>query len=91
MNNVLDVKMLRNDIEAETIKDYLKELLLTLWEKGEGFSGKRPFGNSGWEHELYAPLVAAGLVKGKLDEDGYIMSFDEKKANKLIFEAIESL
>lgn len=57
-----------------TVRGYLRELLLTLWEEGEGFSGKRPFGNSGWEYELYAPLVKSGFVSGELDEDGYIDS-----------------
>jgi hypothetical protein len=37
-----------------TIKDYLKELLLRLWNECEGFSSKRPFGNSGWEWDLVA-------------------------------------
>lgn len=55
-----------------TVRGYLRELLLTLWEEGEGFSGKRPFGNSGWESDLYAPLIEAGFISGELDEDGYI-------------------
>ncbi len=91
MNNILDVKMLDNDAGAETIKDYLKALLERLWEAGEGFSGKRPFGNSGWEYELYKPLIKTGLVKGELDEFDDIVDFDEREASNLIFEAIESL
>lgn len=49
-----------------TIREYLQSLLTTLWEEKESFSGKRPFGNSGWENELYTPLVEAGLVEGKM-------------------------
>lgn len=89
--NILDIKMQKNDANAETIKDYLKALLTELWKEGEGFSGKRPFGNSGWEFEIYTALIVAGVVKGKLDDDGYLDSVDEKSANKLIFEAIDSL
>lgn len=48
-------------------------------------------GNSGWECDLYSALVKAEAVEGKLDEYGHIDSFDEKKANKLIFQAIEEL
>lgn len=80
-----------NDAEAGTVKEYLIKLLLELWEKGEGFSGKRPFGNSGWEYELYLPLLTAGAVAGKLDEEGYIQEVDTDAANTLIFDAIEAL
>jgi hypothetical protein len=89
--NVLDCPMGRNDAKAATVKDYLKALLTRLWGEGEGFSGKRPFGNSGWEYDVYQALVANGLVTGTLDEDGYVNEFDEAAANKLILEAIEGL
>lgn len=91
MNEILALPMDENDADAETIGDYLIELLLSLWHQGEGFSGKRPFGNSGWEHELCIPLVKAGLVKGSIDEDGYILDYDRKAADKLIEKAIISL
>lgn len=89
---VLSIQMQpENDAEASTIKEYLIKLLTELWEKGEGFSGKRPFGNSGWEYELYLPLVKAGAVNGKLDSEGYIQEVDTDAANTLIFDAIEAL
>lgn len=77
--------------EDISIKGYLKKLLETLWEEGEGFSGKRPFGNSGWEYSLYAPLVAGGFVKGRLDADGYVDEVDKDAANQMIFDIIASL
>lgn len=69
---ILALPMQHNDADASTIRDYLKALLLQLLLEGEGFSGKRPFGNSGWEHDLHKPLITAGLVEGALDEHGYI-------------------
>lgn len=45
-----------------TVRGYLRELLATLWSEGESFSGKRPFGNSGWEYDLYKPLGKAGMI-----------------------------
>ena len=66
---ILALPMQHNDAEAATIGDYLKALLRELWRRGEGFSGKRPFGNSGWEHELYRALIAGGAVNGTLDAD----------------------
>lgn len=89
--SVLDLPMQENDAGAKTIREYLKGLLHVLWNEGEGFSGKRPFGNGGWEYEIYTALVMGKAVKGELTEDGYIDSVDEKAANELIFEAIESL
>lgn len=81
----------QNDAGATTIRIYLKKLLSTLWAEGEGFSGKRPFGNSGWDYDLYPPLITAGLIKGTLDRDGGIDTFDEEAGRKLIAQAIEAL
>ncbi len=63
-----------------TVRDYLRTLLVTLWREGEGFSGKRPFGNSSWEYELYGPLIAAKFISGELDEDGCVEGYDKKEA-----------
>lgn len=88
---ILDLPMPPNDADAPTVRGYLKALLRELWREGEGFSGKRPFGNSGWEYELYNALVKGGVVMGKLDGDGYIQEVDADAANALIFDAIEAL
>lgn len=64
------------------IRDYLRELLTRVWEEGERFSGKRPFGNSGWEYELYAALIAAKAVVGELDEDGRVESLTGNEVSK---------
>lgn len=75
-----------------TIREYFVELLRSLWNEGEGFSAKRPFGNSGWERNLYKPLIANKLIKGKLDsEDGYILEVDEEAGWKLINKCIMEL
>ncbi|MBS3648836.1 hypothetical protein KEU06_09480 [Pseudaminobacter sp. 19-2017] len=75
---VLNLKMPGNDADAETIRDYLKALLKALWAEGEGFSGKRPFGNSGWEYDLYQVLEKIGFT-------------DRAVQNAFIFEAIKAL
>jgi hypothetical protein len=49
---ILALPMGPNDADAENVREYLKALLTELWREGESFSGKRPFGNSGWEREL---------------------------------------
>lgn len=50
--DVLALPMPDNDAGAATVREYLQALLLVLWMEEEGFSGKRPFGNSGWQGEL---------------------------------------
>lgn len=88
---VLDAPMQDNDAGAATIRDYLVELLAAVWSEGEGFSGKRPFGNSGWDHELIVPLVRAGLVDGTFDRYGYLDQVDAGAARELIAAAIQDL
>ena len=66
----LDTKFQSMDIGEVTARQYLKRLLSHLLMQGEGFSGKRPFGNSGWENELAQPLIMAGAISGTI-EDGY--------------------
>ena len=92
MADTLDIKMIEdNDADATTVGDYLVKLLTELWSEGEGFSGKRPFGNSGWEYELYLSLAEAGAITATFYEEGDIKDFDRKTADKLIFEAIKGL
>lgn len=79
---VLDLPMQPNDADAATVRDYLKTLLAKLWEEEESFSGKRPLGNSGWQYDLYKPLVQAGLVAAVDDRDA---------AHKMIADAIARL
>ncbi len=90
--NLLDIPMQENDANASTIREYLKALLYALWDEGEGFSGKRPFGNSDWEHEPYNALVKAKAVDGIWNEEYNCADrLDYAKANKLIFKAIGDL
>lgn len=96
---VLDFPMQENDSGADTIKGYLKALLLTLWKEEEGFSGKRPFGNSGWQNEVALALVKGKFIKGRIHtemEDGEVTyesleDADYSELNKLIRQAIATL
>lgn len=92
MENALNILFWSSDLDKElTIRDYLKELLLSLWQEQEGFSGKRPFGNSGWTHVVYATLIKNSLINGTIDVDGYIEEFDEKEATDFMLNLIRSL
>ncbi|MFA7250070.1 MAG: hypothetical protein WC273_10615 [Dehalococcoidia bacterium] len=80
--------------KVKTVRDYLRKLLETVWEEGECFSGKRPFGNSGWDADVIWPLARAGFVNlGKPDEDGDFNYTDaqEAKARKFVSECIRAM
>lgn len=89
--DVLAVPMGPNDAGAATIRDYLVNLLQAVVSQGEGFSSKRPFGNSGWEWDLPEALVRVGLVEGTLDEDDCLDAWDRAGAQELINSAIQAL
>lgn len=78
-----------NDAKAATVADYLKALLTELWEYGEGFSAKRPFGNSGWQDDLYVAVVSGGGARGVIHEDGYVE--DPGEAHDAVYRAIQAL
>lgn len=81
-----------NDLnETISIHEYLHKLLSTLWEEQDGFSGKRPFGNSGWAWEIFACLIRFGEIPGKLDEYGDVEEGDFSDCEQIIREYIEML
>lgn len=88
---VLDLTFDHEYLGRISIRGYLKKLLTTLWYEQDGFSGKRPLGDSGWDWELYKPLIEAGYIAGILDGDGYIEDCDESAGWDLIQEAIDAL
>ena len=93
----LKIPMGENDAEANTVGEYLMallQLLLTLWQEAERFSGKRPFGNSGWEYELHYALAEAGVIKATFYEEEdwkELDEYDEKEANAIIQKALDEL
>lgn len=89
IDEIANLSMECDDFEQDyTIREYLKDLLLTLWQQKERFNSKRPFGNSGWEYDLYKPLIKAGLIEGKLDNNGYVEDVNEAEADAIIDEVI---
>lgn len=102
---VLDVAMFErsNDAGAQDIRGYFKALLAKLLQDPESFSGKRPFGNSGWDRDLYCALASIGIFGGEwyVDQDNggygelvYVDSPDEIQDddyNDLIQAAIDAL
>ena len=97
---VLDLKMRANDMSDDgcTIGEYLMELLRLVWQDGEGFSGKRPWGNSCWELPVYEALVEWEVIKGDKTEQyhegelDYIeYDYDTKEAHKVITKLLKEM
>jgi len=87
--NVLQIKMQKNDANAKTIGEYVAKLAINVIVETEGFSGKRPFGNSGWYLELAEPLVREGVVKGEIDEEwGGVDGYDYKEIDAVLTKAV---
>lgn len=95
LSSALDVRFNSDVGDNVTVRDFLRELLDTLWMEAEGFSGKRPFGNSGWQFDIYAALIRAGYIDGTLDVDGCVEDIDtataEKYVQKLIIAAFNGV
>lgn len=90
LESALDIRFDSDAGDNLSIRDYLYTLLETLWAEGEGFSSKRPFGNSGWEFDLYAPLIKYGFISGEIDEDGGTIDVDADEANQYVFDLIKA-
>ncbi len=90
---ILGTSFQSQDLDETTIREYLHAFLTRLLTEEEGFSGKRPFGNSGWKYDLYNGLDAAGVLKDAVrddpDEDGHLLEFDQEDADALILELVD--
>lgn len=83
MLSALEVRFDSDAGDDITVRDYLRTLLTTLWDEQESFSGKRPFGNSGWEFEPMIALAKAGFIDlGPVDEEGTPYNWTKEQANK---------
>lgn len=69
---ILLLPMRDNDSGERTVRGYLIALLRQVWRETDQFSGKKPFGSTGWSSDLYLALIDAGVIVAAMDEDGYL-------------------
>lgn len=78
-----------------SIREFFHDMMQHLWSEMDGFSGKRPFGNGGWEYPVIRALVAAGAISGEViyDEDGYIEdeTYDYDEGHKFVVGLLSQL
>ena len=74
--------------ECLTLRAYLGELLSCVWSQRESFSGKRPWGNSVWQRDVYKEMVLAKLLPGMVGADGYLETIDEDEARDFLLGCI---
>jgi len=75
--------------DVVSVRDYLFMLLDKLWDEKESFSGKRPFGNSDWEYDLFSPLVHEGFISGEVNACGDIVWLDYQEACQFVSKLIK--
>lgn len=69
---VLDCRMPESDATggASTVGELLGTLLSKAGTEGMNFDAKRPYGFSGWRHDVYEALVVGGLLEELPDRTG---------------------
>lgn len=90
--DILDMTFESRDLgRVVTVRYYLSRLAWVIWDQGEGLRGKKPFGNSGWQHELAGCLIDHGRIGGKRDAYKDLNDIDWEAANVLILAACDRL
>jgi hypothetical protein len=84
---ILDLPMKSTDTGATSVHGYLQRLLRAVWIEEEDFDGKRPFGNYGWQEEIYETLVFQGFLAGTPDG----MPDSDVDAEELVLLAIDQM
>jgi hypothetical protein len=58
-----------NDAGASSVREFLAKIIQEVWTWEDSFSGKRPFGNSGWKWDIYTALINAEMIEYDVDDE----------------------
>jgi hypothetical protein len=83
-DKALDLRITHKQLGDISLREFFCNLLIKLWDEQEGFSGKRPWGNSGWDEPVYAALIKAEIINGEFDSEGCIKSCDFGEGSEFI-------
>lgn len=84
MNDIGKISMVANDAGAATVEEYMISIAAVVWNDD---LVKRPFGNSGWQHEVYNSIARAGLIERTVayqDEDYIDYDYDVREGDTII-------
>ena len=87
--DVLDVPLGDNEAGAADLRGYLVALLRRLWIDGEGFMGKRPFCDPGWQYDVYRALIRHGFIDARPGTDQ--VPCEPRTADDIVLAAIDAL
>jgi len=87
---ILKLPMGEHADAGPTVGDYLRITLKALIQEGEGFSGKRPLGNSDWDYQLAIALINGGAIPGSMNEWDE-PEFEWKDFNKAMYKAVDAM
>jgi len=82
-SGLLDIELEDNDSGKATLGGFLAGMI--------DLETKRPYGNSGWEWDLFAALVRAGKIDGTFNEYGEVENVDTNEAHALIEQAAKEI
>lgn len=85
INDVLNM-----DVDGTPLRKMLKDLLTMVIMQGESFDSKRPWGDGGWEFDIYLAMVQNGFVDGKI-EDFMLWEVDTTKCDEILIRCIEEI
>ena len=90
INLIQNLTFYSNDLKQDiSVKEFLKEILNTFWEKGEGFNSKRPFGSGSYRYDIVEMFIKNEIISGKLDSDGCVIEYNDEEFDDIIFEIID--
>lgn len=91
LQEIADLEFTSIEFDSEfSVRQWLRELLCRVWIEKDNFSGKKAFGNSDWEYDLYIALAENNIINGSVNEDNdWEIEQDQiEKADKIILDII---
>lgn len=86
--DALEIRFYSQDLKRfVTVREFLKTLLMKMFTERE-FNGKRPFGSSSWDGDLFIALIRDGKIHGTIDSDGFISEIDWREAREYVTKEI---
>ncbi|MFA6024230.1 MAG: hypothetical protein WC777_03375 [Candidatus Gracilibacteria bacterium] len=93
---ILDISVKPNEpynAKEVTLREYLRQLAVAPWTNNPEriFDGKRFNGSGSYDFAVFESLIRAGVLNGKLDEDGYVEELDVEQAKAFVRELISKI